>query len=81
MPDFRGAGIGEYFLDSLFADIDALVLFAGIRLKPDGNLHRTIAKRFPFVIYDDPLGKPPPSWLCSTAARIPRRSRNGLQRR
>lgn len=27
-------GIGEYFLDSLFADIDALVLFAGIHPKP-----------------------------------------------
>ncbi len=26
----RQAGIGEYFLDSLFADIDALALFAGI---------------------------------------------------
>lgn len=44
-------GIGEYFLDSLFADIDALVLFAGIHPKPDGRLHRTLAKRFPFAIY------------------------------
>ena len=45
------AGIGEYFLDSLFADIDALVLFAGIHPKPDGRLHRTLAKRFPFAVY------------------------------
>lgn len=45
------AGIGEYFLDSLFADIDALSLFAGIHPKPDGRLHRTLAKRFPFAIY------------------------------
>lgn len=28
------AGIGDYFLDSLFADIDALALFAGIHRKP-----------------------------------------------
>ncbi len=32
------AGIGDYFLDSLFADIDALALYAGIHPKPDGRL-------------------------------------------
>lgn len=44
-------GIGEYFLDSLFADINALAPFAGIDPKPIRNLHRTLAKRFPFAIY------------------------------
>lgn len=44
-------GIGEYFLDSLFADIDALSLFAGIHPRSVGCLHRTLAKRFPFAIY------------------------------
>lgn len=47
------AGIGDYFLDSLFADIDALALFGGIHPKTDGRLHRTLAKRFPFAIYYD----------------------------
>ena len=47
------AGVGEYFLDSLSADIDALVLFAGIHPKPFGRFHRTLAKRFPFAIYFD----------------------------
>jgi hypothetical protein len=45
------AGIGDYFLGSLFADIDALALYAGIHPKPDGRLHRTLAKRFPFAVY------------------------------
>jgi len=45
------AGIGEYFLDSLFADIDALTLFAGIHPKPYGRLHCSLARRFPFAIY------------------------------
>jgi plasmid stabilization system protein ParE len=45
------AGIGDYFLDSIFADIDALTLFGGIHPKPDGQLHRTLGKRFPFAIY------------------------------
>jgi plasmid stabilization system protein ParE len=46
-------GIGSYFLDSLYADVDSLVLYAGIHPKPDGRLHRTLAKRFPFAIYYD----------------------------
>ena len=46
------AGVGDYFLDSLFADIDALTLFAGIHPRPDGGrLHRTLSERFPFAIY------------------------------
>ncbi|WP_207388084.1 type II toxin-antitoxin system RelE/ParE family toxin [Hylemonella gracilis] len=47
------AGIGDYFLDSLYADIDALLLYAGIHPKSDGRLHRTLSKRFPFAIYYD----------------------------
>jgi plasmid stabilization system protein ParE len=46
-------GIGDYFLDSLFSDIDALSLYGGVHPKPDGRLHRTLAKRFPFAIYYD----------------------------
>lgn len=36
---------------NLLSDIDALALFAGIHPKPDGRLHRTLAKRFPFAVY------------------------------
>ncbi|MDD5030167.1 MAG: type II toxin-antitoxin system RelE/ParE family toxin [Rhodoferax sp.] len=43
--------LGEYFLNSLFADIDSLTLFAGIHPKPFRNLHRTHGRRFPFSIY------------------------------
>lgn len=50
------AGIGEYFLDSLFADIDALTLFAGIHPRSDGRLYRALGKRFPFAIYYDMQG-------------------------
>ena len=49
--ELQQSGIGDYFLDSLFADIDALTLYAGLHVKPDGKLHRTLAKRFPFAIY------------------------------
>lgn len=44
------AGIGDYFLDSLFADIDALLLYAGVHERHFGY-HRRLATRFPFAIY------------------------------
>jgi hypothetical protein len=40
-----------YFLDSLYADIDSLGLYAGIHPKPLGGLHWTTGRRFPFSIY------------------------------
>jgi hypothetical protein len=44
-------GLGTYFLDSLYADIDSLSLYAGIHPRPLLNLHRTLGRRFPFSIY------------------------------
>ena len=43
--------LGSYFLDSVYADIDSLILYAGIHAKPVGRFHRALAKRFPFAIY------------------------------
>jgi plasmid stabilization system protein ParE len=48
--DNQGEGLGAYFLDSLFCEIDALVLFSGIHRKVFGY-HRMIARRFPYAIY------------------------------
>ena len=42
--------MGAYFLDSLFSDIDALLLYAGIHPKVFGY-HRTLSRRFPYAIY------------------------------
>jgi len=42
--------LGEYFFDSLFSDIDSLVLYAGIHQKYFGY-YRMLSKRFPFAIY------------------------------
>lgn len=52
----RQEGIGNYFLDSLYADIDSLALYGGIHPKPDGRLHRALARRFPFALYYDRQG-------------------------
>jgi hypothetical protein len=42
--------LGEYFLDTLFSDIDSLVLYAGIHRKVFG-FHRLLSKRFPYAVY------------------------------
>ena len=46
----QGEGLGGYFLNSLFSDIDSLVLYAGIHRKVFG-FHRLLSKRFPHGIY------------------------------
>ena len=43
-------GVGEYFLDSLFSDIDSLYLYAGIHAVHFG-FYRLLARRFPFAVY------------------------------
>jgi hypothetical protein len=42
--------VGDYFLDSLFSDIDSLELYAGVHMKVF-DFHRLLAKRFPFAVY------------------------------
>ena len=46
----QAEGLGNYFLDSLFSDIDSLALYGGIHRKQFG-FHRLLSKRFPFAIY------------------------------
>jgi hypothetical protein len=44
-------GLGSYFLDSLFSDVDSLIVYAGIHPLFHGKYHRMLSKRFPFAIY------------------------------
>jgi hypothetical protein len=44
-------GLGSYFLDSLYSDIDSLQLYAGIHVVQFGKYHRLLSKRFPYGIY------------------------------
>ena len=43
-------GLGDYFLDSLSADIDSLQLFGGIHPIRSGR-HCLLATRFPYAVY------------------------------
>lgn len=48
--DRQEIGIGDYLIDSLFADVDSLTLYGGIHRMKYG-FHRMLAKRFPYAIY------------------------------
>jgi plasmid stabilization system protein ParE len=48
--ELQSKGLGDYFLDSLFSDIESLYLYAGIHTLHFGY-YRLLAKRFPFAIY------------------------------
>ena len=48
--DRQDAGVGDYFAAALAADIDSLILFAGIHPMEFG-FHRALSKRFPFGVY------------------------------
>ena len=43
-------GLGSYFLDSLYSDIDSLLLYAGIHSQHFGK-HRILSDRFPYAVY------------------------------
>lgn len=46
----REPGLGSYFIDCLFSDIDSLLIYAGIH-QVVFTYHRCLSKRFPFAIY------------------------------
>ncbi|MHB8902289.1 MAG: type II toxin-antitoxin system RelE/ParE family toxin [Thermoguttaceae bacterium] len=46
----QAAGLGDYFLDCLQADIRSLLIYAGVHAKADG-FFRMLAKRFPYAVY------------------------------
>ena len=46
----QSEGLGTYFLDSLWSDVDSLCVYAGIHPMHLGY-HRFLSKRFPFALY------------------------------
>ena len=46
----QGKGLGDYFFDSVFSDIDSLALYGGIHPMVMGY-HRLLARRFPYAGY------------------------------
>lgn len=48
--DQQGEGLGDYFEESLSADIDSLRLYAGVHMKVHG-CYRMLSDRFPYAVY------------------------------
>lgn len=44
-------GLGAYFPDNLYGDIESLLLYAGIHLRVLKRYYRLLSKRFPFAVY------------------------------
>lgn len=44
-------GLGEYFLETIYSDIDSLRLFSGIHSIHFGKYYRLLSKRFPVAVY------------------------------
>jgi len=51
----QAEGVGAYFLDSLYSDIDFLIINAGIHPIHFGKYHRLLSKRFPFLLFTTAL--------------------------
>jgi len=47
----QAEGLGAYFLDTLFSDIDSLKIYAGIHSIHFGKYYRLLSKKFPFAVY------------------------------
>lgn len=75
----QGEGLGEYFFDSLFSDIDSLMLYGGIHPKVFGY-HRMLSKRFPYAIYYKlEEGQVVVVWRVLDLRRDPRKIRQSLK--
>lgn len=71
-------GLGIYFLDSLFSDIDALLLYAGIHQQFFGY-YRALSKRFPYAIYYRVSGQTIQVWRVLDCRQKPSRTANMLR--
>lgn len=47
----QSEGVGQYFLDCIYSDIESLVLYAGIHPRKFDGFHWLLSKRFPYAIY------------------------------
>ncbi len=63
-------GLGGYFLDSLSADIDSLLVSAGVHRVVFGA-HRLLARNFPFAVYYEVFGEEVRVWAIADCRRRP----------
>ena len=74
----QGEGVGDYFFDTLFSDIDSLVLYAGTHPEVNG-FYRLLSRRFPYAVYYKIDGDTIIVWRVLDLRRNPERNRQALQ--
>ncbi len=65
-----GEALGEYFFNSLFSDIDSLMLYAGIHARVE-DYYRLLSKRFPYAIYYKVAGNDVEVWRVLDCRQAP----------
>jgi hypothetical protein len=68
--DCQQVGLGDYFLDSMFAEIDSLMIYAGIHRVVFGS-HRLLGRIFPYAVYYDVVGDKALVWAVVDCRRDP----------
>jgi plasmid stabilization system protein ParE len=76
--DRQGEEVGDYFFDSIFADVDSLGLYAGIHPVHFGY-RRLLARRFPYAIYYRIAGDEVVVYRILDCRRDPARFRKALK--
>ena len=46
----QSQGLGRYFLNTIFSDIESLRIYCGVHIKIE-TYYRLLSKRFPYAIY------------------------------
>lgn len=69
--DEQQSGLGTYFLDSLYSDIESLLLYAGVHRKVHGY-YRLLSRRFPYAVYYKVKGDEIRVWRVLDCRRNPR---------
>ena len=46
----QSQGLGKYFLNAIFSDIESLRIYCGVHIKIE-TYYRLLSKRFPYAIY------------------------------
>lgn len=72
------AGLGQYFLDTLFSDIEALLLNAGVHVQYFGYF-RALSRRFPYAIYYKMNGEHIEIWRVLDCRENPKRTKTALR--
>jgi plasmid stabilization system protein ParE len=72
------SGLGQYFLDTLFSDIEALLLNAGVHVQYLGYF-RALSRRFPYAVYYKMNGEHIEIWRVLDCRENPKRTKTALR--